>query len=230
MSSCCVIAGSRPWSWPLAKAVQNATAIPCHLLQAQQELTYETLDAFSPRYVFFPHWSWIIPRNIWERFECVVFHMTDLPYGRGGSPLQNLILRGHQDTHISALRCCEGVDAGPIYMKRPLSLLGTAEEIYIRANTIIQNMIIDILNENPVPIPQYGEIINFKRRTPEESNLDGAQTLEELFDRIRMMDAEGYPPAFWDVGKFQLQFSRASLKMGKLIADVTIRMRDEENV
>ena len=29
--------------------------------------------------------------------------MTDLPYGRGGSPLQNLIIRGFESTKISAI-------------------------------------------------------------------------------------------------------------------------------
>lgn len=48
---------------------------------------------FQPDYIFLPHWSYIIPREITDNWECVVFHMTDLPYGRGGSPLQNLIVR-----------------------------------------------------------------------------------------------------------------------------------------
>lgn len=32
------------------------------------------------------------------------FHMTNFPYGRGGSPLQNLMKRGHHTTTITALR------------------------------------------------------------------------------------------------------------------------------
>lgn len=230
MSAHCVIAGSRPWCRHLADVVQKATGVACHLLQDPHSLTFEALSELSPRYVFFPHWSWIIPRNIWENFECVIFHMTDLPYGRGGSPLQNLIIRGHQETKLSALRCSEGIDAGPIYLKRPLSLLGSAEEIYIRANTVIQGMIIDMLQSNPVPIPQQGEATLFKRRKPEDSNLVDAQTLDELFDRIRMMDAEGYPPAFLDVGNFRLEFARVSRKTDNLLADVTITLRNIEYV
>lgn len=47
------------------------------------------LNAFMPSYIFFPHWSWKIPAEIYERFECVIFHMTDV-FGRGKSA-QNLI-------------------------------------------------------------------------------------------------------------------------------------------
>ena len=66
-----------------------------------------------PRYIFFPHWSWMVPRAVWEKHECVCFHMTDVPYGRGGSPLQNLILKGHTKTKITALRMVGELDAGP---------------------------------------------------------------------------------------------------------------------
>ncbi len=56
--------------------------------------------------------------------------MTDLPYGRGGSPLQNLIQRGHTSTMLTALRCGAGLDTGDVYLKQPLSLHGSAEEIF----------------------------------------------------------------------------------------------------
>lgn len=230
MSTTCVIAGSRPWCRHLAEAVQRTTGISCSLLQTPEELTCETLVSLSPKYVFFPHWSWIIPRSIWENFECVIFHMTDVPFGRGGSPLQNLIIRGYQETKITALRCSEGIDAGPVYLKRPLSLLGNAEEIYIRANAIIQDMIVEILRTRPEPVPQQGEVTTFKRRKPEESNLDGSTTLNELFDRIRMMDADGYPPAFWDVGNFRLHVTRASRKTDRILADLCITLKDDSDV
>ena len=66
-------------------------------VRERQGLSLEALRAIDPDFVFFPHWSWLIPEDIHGRFECVIFHMTDVPYGRGGSPLQNLIVRGHDD-------------------------------------------------------------------------------------------------------------------------------------
>ena len=64
------------------------------IITKKEDLTYEKIIKINPEYIFLPHWSWIIPEEIYNNFECVVFHMTDLPFGRGGSPLQNLILRG----------------------------------------------------------------------------------------------------------------------------------------
>jgi len=116
-------------------------------------------------YIFIPFWSWYIPAEIYENWEVVIFHCTDLPYGRGGSPLQNLIVRGHKDTKISAIRCIKEIDAGPIYMQRYLHIgKGTANEIYDRADKIIrEEMIPIILNMKPEPRPQVGEPVYFDK-------------------------------------------------------------------
>ena len=152
--------------------------------------------------------------------------MTDLPYGRGGSPLQNLIVRGYQETKMSAIQCVSSLDAGPIYLKEQLSLLGSAEEIYLRAGKLIEVMIIKILTEQPIPIEQKGEITTFKRRTEEQGDWSADDTLDELFDKIRMLDADGYPKAFVRVGSYKLEFSRASRKIDCVIADVKISKVD----
>lgn len=191
-------------------------------VRGPDELDMAHLAAFAPRYVFFPHWSWKIPPQVHEAFACVIFHMTDLPFGRGGSPLQNLVVRGLQDTQLTALRCVAELDAGPIYLKRPLSLLGTAEEILLRASQLTGEMIEHIVREHPVPQPQSGEPTVFRRRTPEDSNLAQLDSLEKLFDHIRMLDAQGYPLAFIETAHFKLEFSRASLKADGVIADVRI--------
>jgi methionyl-tRNA formyltransferase len=151
--------------------------------------------------------------------------MTDLPYGRGGSPLQNLIARGHENTMISALRCVEELDAGPIYLKRPLNLNGSAEEIYLRADRIIEDMIATIIKERPTPSPQVGQPTVFTRRKAADGDLAVAQSLDDLFNQIRMLDATGYPPAFIDAGRFRLYFSRAARRTDAVVADVRIELK-----
>lgn len=192
-------------------------------IKNKETFTFDYLNKQNPIKIFIPHWSYIIPENIYKNFECVVFHMTDLPYGRGGSPLQNLIVRGHKDTKISALKVEKGLDTGPIYLKSALYLLGTAEEIFIRTNSIIEKMIISIIDNKLIPIPQQGEATAFKRRKPADSNIAELVTIEQVYDYIRMLDAEGYPNAFLEIENFRLEFSRASIKSTKtLLADVRI--------
>jgi methionyl-tRNA formyltransferase len=193
------------------------------IITAKNELNYDNIKQINPKYIFFPHWSWIIPKQVFENFTCIVFHMTDLPFGRGGSPLQNLIDRGIENTKISAIRVDDGIDTGDVYLKKDLNLNGTAEEIFIRASKIIFNdMIPKILEDNPVPQKQSGEVVEFKRRKPEQSEITPEFDLEKIYDYIRMLDAEGYPKAFIRFGNYRLEFSRASLKSGKIVADVEI--------
>ena len=172
-----------------------------------------------------PHWRYLIPESIWSRWPTVIFHMTDLPYGRGGSPLQNLIIRGHSHTVISAIKCTHELDAGDIYLKQSLSLTGTAEEILINANQIIQSMIEKIILDTPRALPQTGTPTLFRRRKPEESNLLLARQgdIPSWYDHIRMLDAEGYPHAFLEINGMRIEFRRVSRRTDGLHADVVIR-------
>lgn len=181
----------------------------------------------NPRYIFFPHWRWIVPEKILNSNECVCFHMTDVPYGRGGSPLQNLIIRGHKNTVLSALRMEKGIDTGPVYMKLPLNLDGSAEEIYNRASLLAWKMISEIVASEPFPSPQKGEPFHFKRRKPEESELSDALDLEKIYDFIRMLDADGYPNAFINFGKYHLRFKQAKYSDGMLSANVEFILKEE---
>ena len=219
-----VIASEKTWNKHLAHDFRlSRPNDTIHIIDDKRELSAVILREIHPTFIFFPHWSSIIPSEIYENYQCIVFHMTDLPFGRGGSPLQNLITRGIKETRISAVKVVKKIDAGDIYLKEPLSLLGSAEEIYIRASEIIfGKMIPHIIDNSPVPIPQVGEITNFARRTPDMSELLSSMTETQIFDHIRMLDAEGYPKAFIKFGEYTLRFSRAKRTHGGIIADVEI--------
>jgi len=198
-----------------------------HLITNKDELTQELVKDLNPKYIFFPHWSWIIPKNIYNNFECIVFHMTDLPFGRGGSPLQNLILRGIYDTKISAIKVKKELDTGDIYMKEDFNISnGSAKEIYINiSNLIFAKMIPNILENTLVPTKQLGKIVNFKRRTPQNSDI---QTLKDcnstrIYDFIRMLDAQGYPNAYLGLNdKLKITFNNIVKKDGKIIGNFEV--------
>lgn len=195
------------------------------IITDKHDLNYGVLQKINPSYVFFMHWSYIIPKEIYSNYECVIFHMTDLPFGRGGSPLQNLIARGITQTKISALRCIKELDAGDIYLKKELSLIGTAQEIYLQANKIIVSMIQEILKTQIKPCPQQGDVTLFQRRKAKDGDLSSLGDLKAVFDYIRMLDADGYPRAYVETEKLIFEFDRASLKEGEVLADVRIRVK-----
>ena len=219
-----IILSQKTWNNDLVKRLQQEFPEYQFIhISDREDFTQEHLQEINPEKIFIPHWSYIIPESIWGNFECIVFHMTDLPYGRGGSPLQNLIVRGHKDTKISALRVEKGLDTGDIYMKKTLSLYGSAEEIFLRASGIIETMIEEIIQNDPIPQKQVGEPVEFKRRKANESDISCLNDLGKVYDYIRMLDAEGYPKAFITVNGVKYEFSRVQQKAdGSLIADVRI--------
>lgn len=193
-----------------------------NIINNKAQLSATELNKIKPDYIFFLHWSYIIPKDVFENFNCIVFHMTDLPYGRGGSPLQNLIMRGHSETMISAIKVSKGIDTGPIYLKKGLSLNGTAKEIFLRAGKVMFKMIKEIITKRPIPIDQIGEVVTFKRRTPLESNLNEVSDIKTAYNYIRMLDAEGYPKAFFETEFLKFEFSKALLRQDGLTAHVKI--------
>lgn len=173
-------------------------------------------------WIFLTHWSSFIPSTIFENHKTVVFHMTDLPFGRGGSPLQNLIIRGLTQTKITAIECTAVLDGGGILEQQPLNLQGSAHEIFLRSQPIMAGMIKRIIYESPAPRDQIGEVVRFPRRTPDQSEIVGSEDLEVLFDHIRMLDAPGYPKAFIKYGDFRLTFSEVKRESEGLVATVEI--------
>ena len=195
----------------LKKQLQKGTNIKWLYINNKDKLTAGFLKQKNIEKIFIPHWSFKIPESIYLNFECVLFHMTDLPYGRGGSPLQNLIKLGHKRTKISAIKVMEGVDTGPIYLKRDLELNGTAKEIFLRSSKIIFSMITEIIRDLPKPQKQIGEVVHFKRRKPNQSKITNLKSVDELYDHIRMLDCEGYPKAFLEFENFILEFEKSKI-------------------
>lgn len=219
-----LILSSRPWHKDLGTRLSASLLCKVVTIGSRENLTIDVIQELDPSWIFVPHWSYLIPKSIWNRWPTVIFHMTDLPYGRGGSPLQNLIKSGHLSTVITALRCDAGLDAGDIYFKQPLSLHGTAEEIFLRADGVIEQMIEFIVREEPAAKPQHGDVVVFNRRSPAQSNLSTCPDgdLSAWYDQIRMLDAEGYPYAFLEVQGMRLEFRRISQRSDGLHADVRI--------
>lgn len=225
-----LVATIKSWNISNYNKVRNKSdSIKWHLITNKDDLKYDKIKVINPKYLFFPHWSWKISKEIYENFECIAFHITDLPFGRGGSPLQNLIVGGYKKTKITAFRVTDELDAGHIYLKKDLALDGSAQEIFKRASEIIfYKMIPHIIKESPNPFPQKGKPVAFSRRTPKDSDISNIDDLNKVFDYIRMLDAEGYPKAFIEKDDLKIEFTRVSLKDGYVLADAKITSKKDK--
>ena len=196
-----------------------------YLVTDMKKLTTTYIKSIKPKYIFFPHWSRKVNSKIINNYECVGFHETDVPYGRGGSPIQNIIIRNLKKTIISALKMTDELDAGPIYLKKSLKLNGNAQEIYERASKKVFKMISIIVKKNIMPVAQKGKVVKFKRRKPKQSVLSKkTKTLEELYNHIRMLDAKTYPTAFVKHGNLRIEFKKAKINKKSVNASVSIKI------
>jgi methionyl-tRNA formyltransferase len=199
------------------------------LITDKKQFTKENIKSINPTKIFIPHWSHIIPTDITDAYECIVFHLTDLPYGRGGSPLQNLIVRGHKTTKITAIQIDGGIDTGDIYLKEDLTLEGTAQQIFERSNPLIKQMIEQIIDDDISPYPQEGDAVVFRRRKPTQSDISALHTPSQVYDYIRMLDAPGYPPAYLLTSWIKFSLTEAIRNEdGTVEATVTIAPRQDK--
>ncbi len=217
--------------WNIKQYKQRISDYPGNwtLITDKSNLTVEILRQLAPKYVFFPHWSWFVPSEILNEFNCVCFHMTDVPYGRGGSPLQNLIIRGHESTKLTALKMMDELDAGPVYLKCNMSLSGSAADVFNRSSSTTFDMIEDIVRNELSPKPQVGEVVKFTRRTPKQSELLSELNLKTFYNTVRMLDAESYPRAYIKLGGLKLEFSDILNSGNELKASVRIFEEEDKN-
>ena len=94
-----------------------------------EKINLKKINQIKPRIIFFVFWSKKIPEKIFSNNLCIQFHSSDLPRFRGGSPIQNQILKKIYKTKLTAFKIDKKIDAGDICMKSNISLCGKAEII-----------------------------------------------------------------------------------------------------
>ena len=151
-------------------------------------------------------------KKIVENFSCICFHESDLPKFRGGSPLQNQIIRKIKMTKTSAFLMNDVLDGGDILLKKNLSLEGSIDEIFKRMEANDYDMINKIISGKFKKSNQKGKPSVYKRRLPNQSELKNLNSSKEsIYDFIRML-GDPYPNAYIKFGKRKIIFKSATYK------------------
>ena len=211
----------RRWALELYKIISKKLK-NFFLITSKTQLNKNKLNKIRPKFIFFPDWSWKIPDYIYKNYYCVCFHESDLPKFRGGSPLQNQIIRGITKTKTTAFLMNEKIDGGDIIMKKSLSLEGNLQDIFERMKKNDFEIIENIIKGNFRSRKQIGVPTFYKRRKPEESELNLNKSKEYIYNFIRML-SDPYPNAFIKIGKHKIVFQSAAYEdkelkiVGKII-------------
>jgi methionyl-tRNA formyltransferase len=138
-----------------------------------------------------------------NKFNLVV-HESDLPKGKGWSPLTWQILEGRQTIPVTLFEANDKIDSGVIYGQTSIELDGTelVGDLRIKQANATRELILSFLSEYPLVNgkEQIGEPSFYPRRRPEHSQLDINKTIGDQVNLLRVCDNERYPAYFINNG------------------------------
>ena len=145
----------------------------------------------------------ITPPNVLARNDYnIVVHASDLPRGKGFSPIKWQIVEGENAIPICLFEAVEALDAGDVYYRTTLELEGheLMHEIHPRLGELTNTLCLRFLDE-PLPpkgTPQGGPETRYPRRNIENQRIDVDRPLAEQFNTLRTVENDRFP-AFFDL-------------------------------
>ncbi len=132
----------------------------------------------------------------------LVVHESNLPHGRGWSPMSWQIIEHSNEIPVTLFEASSSLDSGRIYLQQVIHLDGTElidEWRQIQASTTVAICFEWFDSYQSVvssSFEQIGTPTFFPKRTPLDSELDPNKSLAEQFDLLRSVDNDRYPAFF----------------------------------
>ena len=161
----------------------------------------------------------IIPKQYLEKSKInLIPHESDLPKGKGMSPLTWQILEGKKKAFFSLIEANPKVDSGVIYYKKqkiiPKEILfDEIKKIQLDENLKLIIKFIKFYKINkkaPKGRMQFGKTTFYKKRNSQNSEIKITDTILSQFNLLRIVDNKNYPAFFKIYGKkYILRISRS---------------------
>ena len=151
--------------------------------------------------VFILGFTKILPRSFLQSNKLnLVVHESDLPAGKGFSPVQRQILEGRNRIPVCLIEAVEELDSGDILGKVHMELEGYElfDEIRQKQAAATVELIKNFLMQYPqyTRIEQSGKSSFYGKRNKKDDELDVNKTILEQFDHFRVADNQRYPLYF----------------------------------
>ena len=131
----------------------------------------------------------ILPRPILDapKQGCINVHASLLPRWRGAAPIQRAILAGDEITGATIMRMEEGLDTGPMLLKRELDIRGkSAGQVTEELAGIGAKALIEWLDHPTPPEPQPSEGVTYAAKIDKaEARINWSATAEEIERQVR---------------------------------------------
>ena len=137
-----------------AEALGIEVRTPRTLRDAEQQAQFRGLDADL---AVVAAYGLILPKPILEapKAGCINVHASLLPRWRGAAPIPRAILAGDETSGVTIMRMDEGLDTGPMLLKRELDIRGkTAGQVTDELAKLGAEALIEWLEHPTAPEPQ----------------------------------------------------------------------------
>jgi methionyl-tRNA formyltransferase len=192
---------AEPTSWIVPYAEQLADELAAEGHDARVVPSYDDVPEGTEISFFLGCTRIATPDQLARSRHNVVIHQSELPRGRGWSPLAWQVLEGRAEIPVTVFEAAPGVDEGAVYLRGVIRLEGhelsnELRELQGRSDIELARELVRMY-PNLVGEPQSGEPTYYDRRTPDANRLDPALSIAEQFDLLRICDNARYP-AFFD--------------------------------
>lgn len=143
----------------------------------------------------------ILPKPILEapKGGCVNVHASLLPRWRGAAPIQRAILAGDEMSGVTIMKMDEGLDTGPMLLKRELSLeQKNAGQVTEELAKLGANAVIAWLSNPTAPVPQPETGATYANKVGKgETRIDWSQSAEIVERQVRAFAP--FPGAWFEI-------------------------------
>jgi methionyl-tRNA formyltransferase len=131
----------------------------------------------------------ILPKPILDapKMGCINVHASLLPRWRGAAPIQRAILAGDEVTGVTIMQVEEGLDSGPMLLKRETAIgRKTAGELTEELAQLGAEALVEWLDNPTPPTPQPDEGATYAKKIDKaEARIDWSRTAEEIERQVR---------------------------------------------
>ena len=158
---------------------------------------------------FYLSYEQIVKRDIRKKFKHnLVVHSSNLPKGKGWSPLSWQILEGSKNIKVTLIEAEDKVDSGKIYMQLSKKFEGyeLLDELRSSVIDITLQLCCFFVDEYPKNLKkaktQNDKETFYPRRFPKDSRLDLNKSIKKQFNLLRVVDNDRYP-AFFEINGYK---------------------------
>ena len=155
----------------------------------------------------------ILPKPILDapKDGCINVHASLLPRWRGAAPIQRAILAGDEVSGVTIMQMDEGLDTGPMLLKRELDIHGkNAGQVTGELARLGAHALVEWLDTPAPPLPQPAEGATYAAKVDKaEARIDWSLAAEQVERQVRAFNP--VPGAWFEANGERIKLLEAAV-------------------